>query len=360
MVNYFNVMNIYSVIGIMSGSSCDGLDLAYCSFYKTKNWNYKIIHVQTYQYSNEMIEGLKNAHNLNSIDFLTFHKSYGKYIAQKINNFLIENRLPSPDLISSHGHTIFHQPEKNFNFQVGDGNIIAAETGITTIFDFRTLDIALGGQGAPLVPFGDKLLFGQFDYCLNLGGFANISYNENEKRIAYDICCVNIISNFLVQKLNFDYDKDGELGRKGIINENLLSELNNIDFYSQKPPKSLGREWFTKIFLPITQKYDISTEDKLRTIYEHIAIQISNILPKKQKTSVFVTGGGAYNKFLIELLKQKTPHEIIIPSSEFVEYKEALIFGFLGVLRFINEINCLASVTGAKSDSSCGSIVLVK
>lgn len=352
-------MNIYSVIGVMSGTSCDGLDLAYCTFYKTKKWNYKIINVQTYKYSKELVEKLRNANKLSSHDFLVFHKEFGSFIAQNINNFLSENRLPSPDLISSHGHTIFHQPELKFNFQLGDGNIIAAETGITTIFDFRTLDIALGGQGAPLVPFGDEMLFPRYGFCLNMGGFANVSYSISEKRIAYDVCSVNLILNYLAQKLNLDYDKNGETGKTGIINTDLLDELNNIDFYRLAPPKSLGYEWFLKEFLPIIEKYNLNIVDKLRTVYEHIAIQISSIFEIIPNASVFVTGGGAYNNFLIDLIKTKTKNEIVIPSPEYIEYKEALIFGFLGVLRYRNEINTLSSVTGSKNDSSSGSIVFI-
>lgn len=353
-------MELYSVIGIMSGTSCDGLDIAYCTFYKTKRWNYKIIQVKTQSYSKELVNELQNAQNLNAKDFLKFHKEYGRFIGKTINKFLEEFRLPAPDLISSHGHTVFHEPDLQFNFQIGDGNIIAAETGITTICDFRTLDIANGGQGAPLVPIGDKLLFRDFTYCLNLGGFANISFSENNKTIAFDICCCNLISNYLAKIKGAEFDKDGKTGRKGKINEILLVELNNLAFFSKKPPKSLGREWFTSEFLPIVEKYNISLEDKFRTVYEHIALQIAKITNVKQKSSVFITGGGAYNKFLIELIKQKTQNEIIIPSAEFVEYKEAIIFGFLGILRLRKEINCIASVTGAKSDSSTGTIIYIK
>jgi anhydro-N-acetylmuramic acid kinase len=344
----------------MSGTSCDGLDLAYCSFYKTIKWNYKIIQVKTYAYTKEWVTRLHDAGNFNARDFLLFHKEYGRFIGQNINNFLGEYRLPSPDLISSHGHTIFHQPEIKFNFQLGEGNIIAGETGITTISDFRTLDIANGGQGAPLVPIGDKYLFGNFNFCLNLGGFANITYSINQQPKAFDICSCNLIANYLSQKKGSDFDEKGELGRNGKINNDLLKELNSIEYFSKEPPKSLGREWFSSVFLPIVEKYNIQLEDKLRTVYEHIAYQITKIIKTKQKSSVFVTGGGAYNDFLIELIKQKTENEIIVPSSEFIEYKEAIIFGFLGILRFRNEINCLASVTGAKTDSSTGNIVYVK
>lgn len=353
-------MNIYSVIGVMSGTSCDGLDLAYCSFYKTNKWNYKIVIVKTYSYTEEWKKKFDEAKTLNIIEFLKLHKEYGYYIGQIINSFLREYRLPKPDLISSHGHTIFHQPEIKFNFQLGDSNIIAAETQITTVSDFRTLDIVSGGQGAPLVPIGDMFLFSKFDFCLNLGGFANMSYDLKETPKAYDICACNLITNYLSQKKGFDFDKSGEIGKKGNINQNLLDELNNLEYFNQLPPKSLGKEWLVEKVIPIIEKEKISVEDKLRTVYEHIAIQIDKSTLSSEKKSIFVTGGGAYNKFLIKLIKQKTNNEIIIPSYEFVEFKEAIIFGLLGVLRYRKEINCLASVTGSERDNSVGTVVFVK
>jgi anhydro-N-acetylmuramic acid kinase len=255
-------------------------------------------------------------------------------------------------LIASHGHTIFHQPEKGFTFQLGNGASIAAETGIPTVADFRTGDVALGGQGAPLVPVGDKLLFSDYESCLNLGGFANISFDQHGKRIAFDICPVNFILNDLAQKSGWPYDTGGELGRSGNMNRELLEQLNQLAFYRQSPPKSLGREWMNHYFMPLMAADEIPLNDQLRTAYEHIAIQISNASPVHGK--MLVTGGGAFNTFLIERLKHHLKCEIVIPHAEIIQFKEALVFAFLGLLRFMGEINCYASVTGARRDSSAG------
>ncbi len=350
-------MKKYSVIGVMSGTSLDGIDIALCNFeYNSQKWNYNIIKAETVSYSKSWRNKLLSANNLNAFNFIELHKNYGQFIGSKINNFIKKNEIKKFDLISSHGHTIFHQPKKNITFQLGDGSVIAATTQITTISDFRSLDVALGGQGAPLVPVGDKLLFSEFDFCLNLGGFANISFNENKKRIAFDICPVNIIINFLANTINKSYDKNGEIAKKGNINNELFHELNNIDFYHKPFPKSLSKEWLFAEFIPILNKYDLTVEDKLRTIYEHISIQITNITNKETEKNILITGGGTYNKFLIELIKHKSKNNIIKPANDIINFKEALIFAFLGVLRYENQTNCLSTVTGAKFDNIGGCI----
>lgn len=350
-------MKKYFVIGVMSGTSLDGIDIVFCSFeFVSQKWNYKIINAETVPYSKSWQKKLIDANNLNALNFVELHKSYGQFVGKEINNFIKKNKINKVDFISSHGHTIFHQPNKHITFQLGDGSVIAATTQITTISDFRSLDIALGGQGAPLVPVGDKLLFPEFDFCLNLGGFANISVNENKKRIAFDICPVNIIINLLTNTINKAYDKDGEIAKNGKINKELLQELNNIDFYHSPYPKSLGKEWLNAEFIPILNKYNLSVNDKLRTIYEHISSQITYITNKKSDKNIIITGGGTYNKFLMDLIKIKSRNKIIIPNDEIINFKEALIFAFLGVLRYEKKINCLSSVTGAKVDNIGGCI----
>ncbi|MEA3316521.1 MAG: anhydro-N-acetylmuramic acid kinase [Bacteroidota bacterium] len=345
----------YTAIGIMSGTSLDGLDIVLVEFTKHDIWSFDILKSKTYNYSNNLKELLSTAENLPAKEFLLFHNNYGKYIGEIVKDFLIDEKS-KPDIIASHGHTIFHQPEKKFTYQIGNGAEIAKETSITTVSDFRSLDIALNGQGAPLVPIGDKLLFAKYDYCLNIGGFANISFTKNNKRKAFDICPANIIANYLCNKIERQYDNKGGLGSSGIINNKLLSELNNIEFYSKSGPKSLGKEWLIKEFTPIIDNYDISVSDKLSTIYEHIAIQIAKTTDKSYKKKILITGGGAYNDFLISRIKHHSSNEIIIPSNEIIDFKEALIFAFLGILRTRNEINTLASVTGASKDSSGGII----
>lgn len=270
-----------------------------------------------------------------------------------INQFTKAHNLQA-ELVASHGHTIFHQPEKAFTFQLGHGASIAAETGITTVADFRSGDVALGGQGAPLVPVGDRLLFNDYNMCLNLGGFANISYEENHKRIAFDICPVNILLNDLAMRLGKQYDAGGALGRTGRVDDKLLSRLNHLDFYREKPPKSLGREWLDTYFIPLLDESTIPVKDKLHTLYEHIAIQIAGV--SKKNGRILITGGGTFNTFLLERIKEHIAVEMVIPADTIINYKEALIFAFLGLLRYLGEINCYASVTGAKRDSSTGVI----
>lgn len=344
--------NKYLVTGAMSGTSLDGLDMAASEFlYLDNKWNLSIRAAETVGYSPEWEEKLKSAPALSGQELMELHNDYGRFIGGQINLFLQKHRL-TPDLIASHGHTVFHRPEKGFTFQIGNGACIAAETGITTIADFRTGDVALGGQGAPLVPVGDRLLFPEYESCLNLGGFANISFGQKGKRIAFDVCPVNYILNELAQKLGKPYDENGHLGQQGNVNTDLLNKLNQLEFYRQVPPKSLGREWVETYFLSVTDATEISHSDKLRTIYEHIAIQVARAVPGTQK--MLVTGGGAFNVFLLERLREHLKCDIIIPPAQIIHFKEALVFAFLGLLRYLGEINCLASVTGAKRDSSTG------
>lgn len=344
--------NKIKVIGVMSGTSLDGMDICAVEFsYKNEKWEFEIIAAETYSYSKEWTNKLLNAPTLSGEKLIELHSEYGKYTGNKINDFLKKTKF-IPEIIASHGHTIFHQPEKHFTLQIGNGAEIAATTNITTVADFRIGDVALGGQGAPLVPIGDKLLFSEYDYCLNLGGFANVSFEKNNKRIAYDNCPVNFILNYFAEKQGLTYDKNGELGKKGKINIELLEKLNKLNYYSQSPPKSLGREWVENEFFPVLDKFNISDADKMRTSYEHIAFQISKIGTENGK--LLITGGGAFNTFLIERIKFHTSLKVVIPSKKIIDYKEALIFAFLGVLRAQDKINCLSSVTGALKDSSVG------
>ena len=350
----------------MSGTSLDGLDIALCNFKLiNKKWQFKILKAKTFEYDKDWENKLKNAAKLNAFDFIKLHKEYGKLTGKLINDFLKETNIKI-DLIASHGHTVFHVPKEQINFQIGDAAMIASETGINTVSDFRSLDIALHGQGAPLVPIGDELLFNKYDFCLNLGGFANISFkSKNNKRIAYDICPVNMVFNELAKIKNLDFDKNGELGRKGNISEQLLNELNSIEYYKETAPKSLGKEWYISVFKEKLNKYNLNFYDKIRTVYEHITMQLANsfnaeLADIETNRRVLITGGGAFNSFLIEILKLKTNVDIVIPKKEIVEYKEALIFAFLGVLRYQNKTNSLASVTGAKQDNCSGIVHRVK
>ncbi len=346
----------YKILGLMSGTSLDGLDIAICRFNEIGNiWNYSIEYTETIDYSDSWKSKLTTPHLLKSIDLIRLDREYGIFIGKMVAETLKKTGF-KPQLIASHGHTVFHSPSSGITLQIGHGAYISSVTGLPVVCDLRSTDIALGGQGAPLVPMGDKLLFSEYQACLNLGGFANISFDVNGLRRAFDICPVNIILNRLAKSFRLTFDKDGLIGKKGRLNEILLEKLNNIDFYQLEPPKSLSREWLEEIFIPIIESVDCSEYDKCHTIYHHIAFQLTRIIGQFSLQSVLLTGGGAHNKYLMELIKNNTNSKIIIPDIRIVDFKEAIIFAFLGLLRYLNRTNCLASVTGASRDSSCGAI----
>ncbi len=350
--------NEFTALGIMSGTSLDGLDLALCRFRFLKGkWSYSLLKYQTVPYPGEWKKRLNETHLLSGCDLMKTDADYARYIASVTNRFLKESRI-RPDVIGSHGHTVFHQPENGFTFQLGSGAVIAALTGIDTVSDFRMADVALGGQGAPLVPVGDEILFGDYDICLNIGGIANLSFSKNKMRLAYDICPANMILNKLAYLKGMPFDKNGMLASKGEVNAALLNKLNSLPFYRKPFPKSLGREWFEKTFYPLVKKSTIKTEDKLAVCTEHIAIQIANEIKKlkRKSCSVLATGGGAKNKFLINRIAKHTSAKIILPDESLIDMKEAIVFAFLAVLRINNRVNCLKSVTGANKDSISGAL----
>ena len=346
-----------NVLGLMSGTSLDGVDLACVSFSENNNsYSYKTICCQTISYTHEWKNKLKNIISASAESYVQTHVEYGHFLGELINNFIQKNKL-SVDLIASHGHTIFHQPNKKFTSQIGDGAAISAITNLPVVCDFRSVDVALGGQGAPLVPVGDKFLFSEFDYCLNLGGIANISYDdEKNKRIAFDICPVNMALNYLCTLSGFDFDQDGKNAQLGSLNNQMLNQLNNLSFYNQPPPKSLGAEWFAKDFKTVLDNSTIPNNNKLQTVCVHIAQQISKVIAGQNK-KMLVTGGGAHNSFLIAKIKQFLPQaDVVIPSKEIIDFKEAIIFALLGYLRLNKKTNALSSVTGAIQDN-CGGTV---
>ena len=347
----------YNVIGLMSGTSLDGLDIVYTklSFFNG-SWNFELVEATTIQYSNKWHQRLKKAHKNKPKELDTLDKEYGLFLGGQINSFIKKYKIQKVDLVASHGHTVLHQPEKKITVQIGNGLKIAKKTGITCIYDFRTSDVKMGGQGAPLVPIGDHFLFNDYDYCLNLGGIANISFKQKKKRIAYDICPANMVLNKLARKANLDYDNGGKLASKGSIIETLLDLLNSLHYYQIPFPKSMGREWVKAEIKPILKaSQQFTLEDQLATFCEHIAIQIHKSLPSSGK--LLITGGGAHHTFLVNRIRHHcSSNKVIIPTTIIVEFKEALIFALLGVLRYRNEINVLASVTGAPHDHSGGVI----
>lgn len=347
----------YNVVGVMSGTSLDGVDLAHIQFtIANGKWSFKIDESETVSYDNSLVKRLKEAVDYTETELENLNKEYTEILGKIIRNFIDKYKLKNLDAVCSHGHTILHQPNNGFTLQIGNLADIATIVDQKIICDFRVQDVKLGGQGAPLVPIGDRILFSDYDYCLNLGGFSNVSFEEGEKRIAFDISPVNTVLNFYANQLGFAYDDKGEISRKGSVVEGLLSELNQLEFYQMNYPKSLGFEFVKTTVLPIIEKYSVSIEDKLRTFTEHIALQISKALPQKNGM-LLVTGGGAYNNFLIERMQSHLPEmQIEIPNTKIIEFKEALIFALLGLLRLRNEINVLSSVTGAAYDHCSGTI----
>ncbi|HEX7871074.1 MAG TPA: anhydro-N-acetylmuramic acid kinase [Chryseobacterium sp.] len=346
---------IFKAIGLMSGTSLDGLDICFAQFWKENSqWKFKIIQAETVSYSKTLEDQLRNSIHLSSQDLLDLNSEYGFYLGQITQDFIQKNQLSEIDLIASHGHTVFHQPQRKFTLQIGDGRAIKTGTQIPVVYDFRSQDVLLGGNGAPLVPIGDELLFSDYDACLNLGGFSNISFKTNHQRIAFDIAPVNIVLNKLALNFNQNYDENGDLAKKGKINQELLQKLNSLEFYNQSYPKSLGIEWCNENIFPLF--LNIVDLDILATFTEHVAVQISKVFNDNNLKKVLFTGGGTYNQFLIEKIKSKTQSEIIIPEKEIIDFKEALIFAFMGVLRWNNEINVLASATGSSHNHSSGII----
>lgn len=346
------------ILGLMSGTSLDGIDLALCDI---DEHGYKILAAETMPYSGEWRQRLSSLENASAYEYALANVELGHLFGQKINAFLQSKECP--EAIASHGHTIFHQPQRGLTTQIGDGDAIAAETGLPVVSNFRTLDVALGGQGAPLVPIGDELLFGEYDACLNLGGIANISYRTDGARVAYDVSPCNIALNRLAAMLGYPYDDQGANARNGEVHTCLLHNLDALDYYTLPGPKSLGKEWFLSQFWPLVKEFTgfvpslSKARDALATVTSHIAIQIARVVERQQIRSLLVTGGGAWNIYLLEIIGKYCPDvEITVPDALIVNYKEALIFALLGYLRLTGKVNTLASVTGAKFDSVGGSL----
>lgn len=356
-------MKTYKIVGLMSGTSLDGLDLCYCHIIKAvDNWSFEIIETKSISYSDDMESKLKDSIYLKADALLQFHNTYGSWLGQQAKQFISEKNL-DVDYISSHGHTTHHQPENGLTYQIGSGQHLANESACKVICDFRTNDVALGGQGAPLVPIGDQLFFGEYDFCLNLGGISNISLEQKGKRIAYDIGLANMILNYITRKIDIAYDKGGELARSGNINQKMLDSLNGLKYYLLPHPKSIGYEWFVQEVAPIVDVTDDSIENLLHTSIHHICEKVAQqvkVNSTKSTSSLFVSGGGALNHFLIEVLQEKLGKsvKVIVPKKELIEFKEAVVFALMGALRIEQEINVLKSVTGAIRDSSSGVLYL--
>ena len=359
---------VYHVIGVMSGSSLDGLDIAFVELDEQGgSWQYKILEATCKEYDNEWTDRLKDPASMGAVDFAMLHAEYGHYIGQAVNQFIAEKGLQyRVGLIASHGHTAFHFPG-SFSSQLGDGAAIAAETGLPVVADLRSMDVALGGQGAPIVPIGEKLLFRSHKFFLNIGGIANISFNGGSYYDAFDVCPANKVLNALSKLQGKKFDDNGNIASEGRIHESLLDKLQALDYYQSSFPKSLGNEFGTDVIMPIIMSCDISIEDKLATYTEHIALQIADglsqiiskrsIIPYNEK--IMITGGGAFNRYLVSRIEaQLKPYavDVEVPDEVTVKYKEALIMALFGVLRWREEENIMSSVTGASRGSVSGAL----
>ena len=328
-------------------------------FGKSKtNGIFQLKKTTTIDYSPELTECLKKAITLSAVELLAMDISYGQFLGKTASQFLSSNNL-NADLVASHGHTVHHRPDLGFTLQIGNGQQIANTTGLKTICDFRSKDISLGGQGAPLVPIGDHLFFNQYKYCLNLGGISNISLEKDGIRIAYDIGIANMLLNYICEKIGLDYDENGAIARSGTTDRQLLDKLNGLDYYSLPFPKSTGYEWFEKEIIPLIDSADITEADLLSTSVQHICEQIAAAVlshSTEDGERLMITGGGAFNTYLVEVLQAELHNriEIIIPDEKLVSFKEALVFAFMGLLREQDEINIYSSVTGSAKDSSSG------
>jgi anhydro-N-acetylmuramic acid kinase len=357
---------VYKAIGIMSGSSLDGLDIAYVNLHETGGkWNYEIIAAECYKYTAEWKKELFHATQLSALDYQLLHTDYGRYIGEHVNQFIETYSLHRKvDIIASHGHTSFHLPQQKMTAQLGDGSAVAAVTQLPVVSDLRALDIAHGGQGAPLVPIGEKLLFDEYNYFLNIGGIANITAKNKEGYIAFDVCSANKVLNMLAEEKGLEYDAEGKIAALGSIDENLLNELNALEYYQQLFPKSLANSFGTEVVHALIKKSNIGIENALRTYVEHIAIQVTHALQTtgvQSPAKLLITGGGAFNLLLLERLRsllEKQLIEVIAPDAKLIEYKEALIMALIGVLRWREEANVLSSVTGASQNSIGGALWL--
>jgi anhydro-N-acetylmuramic acid kinase len=347
----------YTVIGVMSGTSLDGVDLAHIHFRVIdRKWQYEILESETVSYSDDWLNKLRTAVDFSKAELKQLNQDYTLLLGNIIAAFIQKHKITNLDAVCSHGHTILHQPQNGYTLQIGNLKEMATIVGETIVCDFRVQDVKFGGQGAPLVPIGDRILFSDYDYCLNLGGFSNVSFEQGGKRIAFDISPVNTVLNFYASQLGFAYDDKGNIARSGDTDMALLEELDGLAYYQKPYPKSLGFEFVKTVVLPLMESYDLSIEDKMHTFIKHIAKQTAFALPDR-RGNVFITGGGAYNTFLLESMQDYLPElQLIVPDAKTLEYKEALIFALLGVLKLRKEINVLSSVTGAKKDHSSGKV----
>ncbi len=352
----------------MSGSSLDGLDIAYCEFQVDKKaiTDWKLLEATTANYPEKWTARLQHLPEQNARTLARTNVYFSRFMADLVNDFIQEHKI-QPDLIASHGHTIFHEPDRLMTLQIGDGATLAALTGISVASDFRTQDIALEGEGTPIAPAADRFLFPGYDFYLNIGGIANVTCNANGRYIAFDTSPANQILNMLAAELGLPYDKDGQIARSGKLNIELIDQLEQFAYFQQDYPKSLDNNWIREHVLPTFAIAESPVADLLHTavhfISKHIGESLKNIIRKehlhKDKYTMLVTGGGGFNTYLMECIQtdcQAVNTEIILPERDIIDYKEAILMALMGVLRVEHIPNCFSSVTGAKRDSIGGAL----
>lgn len=357
---------VYNVIGLMSGSSLDGLDIACVKLEEVRGkWNFEIIYADCIPFSEEWANALSQAAGLNAIDYLRLDTKFGRLVGSFVNSFIARHELEHKvHFIASHGHTVFHEPHNQTTAQLGNGAAIAAVTGLPVINDLRAVDIALGGQGAPIVPIGDKLLFAEYDYLLNIGGIANVSVRHGDSYVAFDICPANQVLNRLAARVGLIMDKDGELAASGAVLPEMLAALSTDEFYEKAPPRSLSNSSALDMAAAVINSSGQNTADLLATATTHIANEVERALRQFSPAlpgKMLITGGGALNKTLVGMISERLSClgiEVVVPGAEIVQYKEALVMALLGVLRWREEVNVLASVSGAERDSVGGALWL--
>lgn len=344
----------WRVLGLMSGSSLDGLDLCLANFhFDGQRWHFTIENSHTQPYPDALVDRLRVAHLAPVAEVQALDATLGRLFAQAVGDFLGDKT--KPQLISSHGHTIVHAPADGYTLQIGGAAYLAAQMRLPVVYDFRTADVALGGQGAPLVPYGDDLLFADYSACLNLGGIANVSLRQGDKRLAWDMAFCNMVLNHFSQKLGRAYDEDGLLAKSGRFLPDLEASLVAWPYYRRPAPKSLGREDFERELLPLLEKENWAPVDVLHTYTLHLGRYLGSVVSTTCTSGkVLVTGGGAFNSFLMAEMQRTSSLKIDIPTAEVVAQKEALIFGFLGLLRYLHQPNVFSSVTGSSADHSAG------
>jgi len=355
---------VYNVIGITSGTSLAGLDLVFAALTEVRGkWTYEVKASERVEYTAEWEEKLGKAADLPARDYLLLHSEYGHFIGHAVNQFIADHQLDHQvHFIAAHGDTVFHIPAQKMTAQLGDGAAISAVTGLSVISDLRAMDIAFGGKGAPLLPIAEQLLFPDYQYRVNLGENATLAAQIDGQLIASDICACNYVLDTLAETLNFPFDKDGQLAAGGVTDQSLLNALNGLAFYNEASPRHMSSKFGTGTVLPMIQQHQLSTQGKLNTYTHHIAAQIEKIvkdlLPQEENVprSLLLTGGGAANTYLVKTIEAALqPHNVTV-TVQHDPFRNALMIALLGALRWRQEPNGLASVTGAEKDSVGGAL----